>query len=108
MRILENCPADGFDGNIFYEQFLKLISYFNPQGRAKVILSTSFWRHEGSKAVKKAAQKLGYKCAEMSDLGDRDDMKAIGMFEHGVWRCTRAISEWKIWRGDFCRWYRTK
>lgn len=83
IRILENCPADGFDASAFHDELLKLVDYFNPDKKARVILSTSFWRHEGSAVMEQVAAELGASCAEMTDLGDKDEMKAIGKFEHG-------------------------
>lgn len=82
LRFLENCPLDDFDKETFEKQLLSLIKYFNPNNKAKVILTTSFWRHIGSEVIKKVAEEWGYKCVFLTDLGDEDKMKAIGKFEH--------------------------
>lgn len=83
LRFLENCPLDDFDEALFNKQLLKLIEYFDAQKHARIILTTSFWKHIGSRTIKQTANEMGLQCVEMSDLGERDEMKATGKFKHG-------------------------
>ena len=53
------------------------------RARAKVVLSDLFWGYEPFDIfVKKYAAEKGYGFAQLHDLGERDDMKAIGKFAH--------------------------
>ena len=83
MRCIENCAVKDFDSEAFCREYKKLIDYLDPTGRAKVILTTSFWNHpEGDRAIKSVAAERGYPAAYLGDLGEDDSMKAIGLFEH--------------------------
>ena len=82
MRIIENCPQDGFECNVFSNQYQKLIDYFNTSQRADIILTTGFWKHIGDKEIEQIAGEKGYKFVYLGDLGEEDKMKAIGLFEH--------------------------
>lgn len=83
VRLLENCPLKDWDDAAFKKNFLRFLEYFNPAGKAKIILSTAFWRHSGCEIMKAVAEEKGLQCVDITDLGDRDDMKALGKFEHG-------------------------
>lgn len=82
VRILENCPTDGWEKETFKKQFLTFLDYFDPKNNAKIILTTSFWRHKGSETIEEIAKERGLQCVHLTDLGDKDEMKAIGKFEH--------------------------
>ena len=82
LRFLENCSPDNWDGAVFKNQVLSLMNYFNASKKAKFVLSTSFWRHIGSEVMKEIADEYDLPCIQLSDLGDRDEMKAIGKFKH--------------------------
>lgn len=82
MRCVENCPKNDFDPKSFEKAILDLLRYFNPSERAKIILTTGFWRHPGDEVIAHLAKKFGFPLVELGDLGERDDMKAIGLFEH--------------------------
>lgn len=81
-RCIENCPYQDMDVAKFKEEYQKLIDYFNPEGKAKIILTTGFWKHTGDAAIRETAIEKNYKLAELGDLGELDEMKAIGLFEH--------------------------
>lgn len=83
MRCIENCHIPDEDLSTFKKEYEKLIDYFNPHGRARVILTTSFWRHPGDPMIEAVAVERGYPLAKLGDLGEDDEMKAIGLFEHG-------------------------
>lgn len=82
MRIIENCPWDGFDGAAFKQEYDRLILYLNKTGKAKIILTTGFWHHVGDEMIKEYAAEKKYPLVELGDLGDSDAYKAIGLFEH--------------------------
>lgn len=80
-RFIENCPSDGFDCEVFkreYSDFLKFLG----SDKTKIVFTGSFWNHPGNGTVKEVAEEKGFPCVELSDLGERDDMKALGLFEH--------------------------
>lgn len=82
MRAVENSPLDGFDGEKFREEYKKLISYLDKSGKAKVIVTTSFWRHAADDEIVKAAMDCGYPYIYLGDMGERDEMKALGLYAH--------------------------
>ncbi len=83
MRCVENCHIAEEDLDTFKKEYEKLIDFLNPNGRAKVILTTSFWKHPGDPMIEEAAAERGYPLVKLGDLGENDEMKAIGLFEHG-------------------------
>lgn len=82
MRCAENCPSKGFNADIFKAEYEQLIAYFNPQNKAKVILTTSFWKHPADAIIEEVAKENGYPFIYLGDLGEQDGMKAIGKFSH--------------------------
>ena len=82
MRVIENCKASEFDTDVFAKAYKEFISYLDKSGKAKVILTTGFWKHPGDDTIKKVGVELGYPCIYLGDLGEDDSMKAIGLFEH--------------------------
>ena len=58
------------------------MDFLNKSKKAKFIFTTGFMNHPGNKVITEYAKEIGYPCAVLSDLGERDDMKAIGLFEH--------------------------
>lgn len=81
-RLAENCPQKDFDKEVFYREYKNLIDYLNSKGNAKIILTTSFWKHVGDDIILKVAEERNYPCVYLGDLGEDDKMKAIGLFEH--------------------------
>ena len=66
----------------FMPHYENLIRFFAGD-RARVVLTDLFWQYEPfDKAVERLAKDKGYGFASLSDLGDRDEMKAHGKFEH--------------------------
>jgi len=82
MRIIENCKKDGFDGAAFRRELDSLLSFLDRSGNARVVLTTGFWRHPGNEDILLYARERGLPCLELSDLGEMDEMKALGQFEH--------------------------
>lgn len=82
VRIIENCPADKFDSESFKQELTYFLDYLNNSKNAKIILSTGFWKHPGNAAMCELAQEKNYPLVHLEDLGEDDNMKAIGKFEH--------------------------
>ena len=82
MRFIENCPKDQWDGEVFQKQLHGLLNFLNKSGKASIILTTGFWRHPGDEDIRQYAKKNNLPCIELGDLGELDEMKAIGLFEH--------------------------
>jgi len=82
MRFIENCPAKEFDKTVFKNELGKLLDYLNGTGKAKIIMTTGFWRHPGDEAIVEYAKEKNLPLVELGDLGDDDAMKALGLFEH--------------------------
>lgn len=81
IRALENCPWTQFREEIFTESYNALIDFLNPNN-GQVILTTGFWHSDADDTIRKIGAQRGYPVVYLGDLGDRDDMKAIGQFEH--------------------------
>ena len=82
IRFIENCPRAEFDSEILQESLDKLIKHLDGAGGARVIVTGGFWRHPGDAALREYADKNGHPFVYLSDLGEDDAMKAIGLFEH--------------------------
>lgn len=82
-RFLDNCPKDDLDGEIFKKEIKKFIEYLNPSKKAKIIATTGFWKHPADSAMTEFAEENGIPLVYLGDLGEDDNMKAIGKFEHG-------------------------
>ena len=82
MRFIENCPKDNFDLAHFKEKLSQLLDYLNKSQKAKLIITTGFWRHPGDQAIIEYAKENNLPCVLLGDLGEQDEMKAIGLFEH--------------------------
>ena len=82
MRFVENCPKKDFDKEIFKREAVDLLNYLNPSNAAKIILTTGFWHHPADIGIAELAEELNLPLVKLGDLGERDEMKAIGLFEH--------------------------
>ena len=81
-RMIENCPYKDFDKDTFYREYQNLIDYLNPTEKAKIILTTGFWKHPGDDTIIRIAKEREYPYIYLGELGEDDKMKAIGLFEH--------------------------
>ena len=83
MRFIENVPRDNFNRDIFKKSYVDLIKYLcNPQ-KAKIIFTTGFWRHSyGDPVIREVAKDFNMPLVELGDLGEQDDMKALGLYRH--------------------------
>lgn len=82
MRVSENCPIVDFDASIFLREYKKLLNFLNSSSKAYIVLTTSFWKHPADEIIKELADEYKFGFSYMGDLGENDEMKAIGMFEH--------------------------
>jgi len=81
-RLIENCPAADFDSAAFTKELDALLSYLNPSGKAKILMSTGFWRHPGDGAIEAYAAQHALPLVRLGDLGEDDRMKAVGLYSH--------------------------
>ena len=81
-RFIENVPCKGFDAEVFRREYAAFADYLNPTGKAEIICSSSFWKHEGDSTIREFAVGRGCPFVYLGDLGESDEMKAIGRFEH--------------------------
>jgi hypothetical protein len=83
LRLVENVPRDQLDEHPFAPAYAALLDFLDPQHRAQVILTTSFWPAGGrDEAIRQVAEQRGHMLVELGSLGVQDEMKAIGLFEH--------------------------
>ena len=82
MRFVENCPQKEFDKEIFKTETVNLLKHLNPSDAAKIILTTGFWHQPADDSIAELAKELGLPLVKLGDLGEKDEMKAIGLFEH--------------------------
>ena len=82
LRFIENVPKDGYESDTFLRELDALVNYLNETGKAKLIISTGFFRHPGDDDIRTYANKKGIPCVELGDLGENEQMKAVGLFEH--------------------------
>lgn len=82
MRFVENCPKKDFEPDLFKKELDAFLRFFDPEERAKIIITTGFWRHPADETIEKYAKEKELPCIYMGDLGADDLMMATGLFEH--------------------------
>ena len=82
LRFIENVPTNGYDSNVFVQELDGLVNYLNGTGKAKLIITTGFWKHPGDNDIRVYAKEKGITCVELGDLGEDKQMKAVELFEH--------------------------
>ncbi len=82
-RLAENVKQQCCEEHDFHQHFEKLLAFLNPSGKARMVLTTSFWYSPfPDEGIRKSAKKHGYPLVELGHLGEQNCMKAIGLFEH--------------------------
>ena len=81
-RFIENCAGKDFEPTVFKNEMSKLLSYLNPDNKAKFVMTTGFWHHPGDEAIEEYAKENNYPLARLGDLGQDDKMMAKGLFDH--------------------------
>lgn len=82
MRLIENCRQNELEGEEFKKALMSFLSYLSGDKKPRVILTTGFWHHKRDVCIRELAVENGLELVELGDLGEDDDMKAIGLFEH--------------------------
>lgn len=77
-----NSPTEDFDEELYKNSYKKMVDYFNKSGKAKIIIATEFYKHPAEEAIKTYAKENNYPCCILSDLSEKDEMKALGLYEH--------------------------
>lgn len=86
-----------------YPHFDRMVKTF-ARGGAKVILTDLFWAKEAiDSVIRRVAAEGGYPLVHLGDLGELDENKAVGLFEHagvaahpgdlGMYRIAKRIAE---------------
>lgn len=83
LRFIENIKAREYDTDIFLSQLDALVAHLDGTRKARLVITTGFWRHPGDKDIIAYAKEKDIPFVELGDLGEDDRMKAIGLFEHG-------------------------
>jgi len=81
VRFIENCAANESEGEIFKKELCSFIDYLG-SSKSNIILTTGFWKHPHDAQICAIAKERNYPLAVLGDLGELDEMKAIGLFEH--------------------------
>ena len=82
MRFIENCSAQDWETERFIRQLDALLSYLNGSGKAEIVYTTGFWHHPGDPSIEECARRHGKQALRLGDLGEQEEMMAIGLFEH--------------------------
>ena len=82
VKINENVSSKNNNEHPYKIAYERLLDYLNPDGKAEMILCTGFWNMGVIDEVsREVAADRNYTLVELNHL-DKDEMKAIGMFEH--------------------------
>lgn len=81
-RLIENCPGQDLNAELFIEKFNELIDYLSEKNPAKIIITSSFWKHFGDSLLEQIAKMRDCAFVYLGDLGEDESMMAIGKFEH--------------------------
>ncbi len=82
-RFIENCPQKEELTEKFYSEYGKLLEFLTAKNKAtQIIITNGFWKHIYDKQIEKFAIENNYPFVDLGDLGELDEMKAIGLFEH--------------------------
>ncbi|MBE7011427.1 MAG: MFS transporter [Ruminococcaceae bacterium] len=81
-RIVENCPTADFDEEVFYNKYSEFVDFLNKNKNAKIIITSSFWKHPGDNALEKYAKDNNHDFIYLGELGENPKMRADGLFDH--------------------------
>lgn len=80
-RLGENVDSKT-DASVFEAEVERLLDYVG-SGSARLLLTTCFWhKNMVDDVIRRICEKHGLTPCELGDLGERPEMKAIGLFEH--------------------------
>ena len=81
MRFVENCQVADFEYETFKTAYREFLDYLKSD-HTTVFLTSSFWIHPGDSAIEEIGDEKRYPYIYLGYLGEMDEMKAIGHFEH--------------------------
>lgn len=80
-RIGENVPKTS-DMELFAVRLREFIDYVNPK-KSPIVFTSTVWDSEMRNApIRALAEELGMPFIDLTEIGRRDDLMAIGLFEH--------------------------
>ena len=82
-RFIENCPSNDFDGELFKTEYKRLLGYLDAYAKARIVITDGFWHHPADKFIAEIAEEINASFVTLGDLGEKEEMKAIGLFAHG-------------------------
>lgn len=83
LRLAENVSREDTAEHDFGKGFDDLCRYVSDNSRRKLLITDSFWYSPWTEnEIRTAAEKYAGGVISLYDLGNRDDMKALGLFEH--------------------------
>ncbi len=83
VRLGENVQPKELEMHDLTEAFSRLFDFFDPKQNKKLIVTNEFWADaRKDRCIEEACRRRGVDMIDISHLGARDDMKAIGLFEH--------------------------
>ena len=82
VKLAGNCPWEGFDADLFKKNYASLVKHLDKSGQAKVIVMSEFFHHPSDAVLEDYAREKDYPFVMLGDLGEKPEMKALGLFEH--------------------------
>ena len=76
------CRLRSLTVSCFREQYVKFIEYLNTKSTAKIIVTDGFLEASRDLFIEQVAKEKGMSLLNFGDLGEMDEMKAVGLFEH--------------------------
>lgn len=62
---------------------MRLVEFLTVPGKTELIFTTCFWESSViDPVIREAAKISGARLVDLSGLGSKDEMKAVGLFEH--------------------------
>lgn len=83
IRIGENAHKFVVPGHDFKEGYERFVKYLCPNPKTKILVTDQFWQSEAlDTPIKKLADENKWQFVHIGDLGQIDENKALGLFEH--------------------------
>lgn len=83
IRLGENTNEASLSEYPYAPALIDMMNFFTHNGQSQLVVTDLFWPNPAKDAeIKKAAATLNAPLVHLGDLGMRNDMKAVGLFEH--------------------------
>lgn len=83
IRLGENTLEETLREHPYAPALIDMMNFFTRNGESRLVVTDLFWPNPAKDAeIRKAAETLKAPLVHIGDLGMRDDMKAVGLFEH--------------------------